>query len=322
MRDGTTEYIPAEEVYVSNTPTTDGCADVPFSRTARPNGNKSHDKCIEYQKQLIFPCEKSTSLLGGMVRREVCSHNADALIVGGTDASTNEFPHMVLLGYGQSQGSAVWQCGGTLISDRFILTAAHCTRTKGLGYVNYAIVGSLKRTDDVEPWQVRRIRRIIKHPHFNPYTKHNDIALLETDPISLGPSTVPACLDVFGGAHDRSVATGWGVTDYLGRVSDTLQKVTLTKFTDRKCSENYPVNRFGAVFNSTIQVCYGDYQNRADTCQGDSGGPLTILNHGIHCMYTVVGITSFGMNCGSVGVPGWYTKVSHYVPWIESIVWP
>ncbi|KAI8426719.1 hypothetical protein MSG28_014422, partial [Choristoneura fumiferana] len=99
------------------------------------------------------------------------------------------------------------------------------------GYVNYAIVGSLKRTDDVEPWQVRRIRRIIKHPHFNPYTKHNDIALLETDP----------------------------------------------------------------------------------------GGPLTILNHGIHCMYTVVGITSFGMNCGSVGVPGWYTKVSHYVPWIESI---
>ncbi|KAI8426716.1 hypothetical protein MSG28_014422 [Choristoneura fumiferana] len=93
------------------------------------------------------------------------------------------------------------------------------------GYVNYAIVGSLKRTDDVEPWQVRRIRRIIKHPHFNPYTKHNDIALLETDPISLGPSTVPACLDVFGGAHDRSVATGWGVTDYLGRVSDTLQKV-------------------------------------------------------------------------------------------------
>ncbi|KAI8426718.1 hypothetical protein MSG28_014422, partial [Choristoneura fumiferana] len=102
------------------------------------------------------------------------------------------------------------------------------------GYVNYAIVGSLKRTDDVEPWQVRRIRRIIKHPHFNPYTKHNDIALLETDP----------------------------------------------------------------------------------------GGPLTILNHGIHCMYTVVGITSFGMNCGSVGVPGWYTKVSHYVPWIESIVWP
>ncbi|XP_073957062.1 serine protease 33-like [Choristoneura fumiferana] len=100
--------------------------------------------------------------------------------------------------------------------------------------------------------------------------------------------------------------------DELGR------RVTLTKFTDRKCSENYPVNRFGAVFNSTIQVCYGDYQNRADTCQGDSGGPLTILNHGIHCMYTVVGITSFGMNCGSVGVPGWYTKVSTTCPGLRA----
>ncbi|KAI8426724.1 hypothetical protein MSG28_014426 [Choristoneura fumiferana] len=252
------------------------------------------------------------------------------------------------------------------------------------GYVNYAIVGSLKRTDDVEPWQVRRIRRIIKHPHFNPYTKHNDIALLETDPpcsSTAGHKPLPwhateqdprplsscswqppcenhrstesedalryVCRSVVstqelvypkGSVWDRrqcrrvwtclvETTTGrWrpvgGVTEYLGQVSDTLQKVTLTKFTDRECSENYPVNRFGAVFNSTIQVCYGDYQRRADTCQGDSGGPLTILNHGIHCMYTVVGITSFGMNCGSVGEPGWYTKVSYYVPWIESIVWP
>ncbi|KAI8438456.1 hypothetical protein MSG28_010966 [Choristoneura fumiferana] len=50
------------------------------------------------------------------------------------------------------------------------------------------------------------------------------LSVIDSLQISLGPSTVPACLDVFGGAHDRSVATGWGVTDYLGRVSDTLQK--------------------------------------------------------------------------------------------------
>ncbi|KAI8426739.1 hypothetical protein MSG28_014436 [Choristoneura fumiferana] len=139
--------------------------------------------------------------------------------------------------------------------------------------------------------------------------------------IRLGVSVVPACLDVFGGDHYKAVATGWGATSFLGDVANTLQKVTLTEFTDRECSVNYPVKK-GSTFNNTIQVCYGDYSRKADTCQGDSGGPLTILNHRLHCMYTVVGITSIGVNCGTPGQPGWYTKVSHYVPWIESIVWP
>ncbi|KAI8426735.1 hypothetical protein MSG28_014434 [Choristoneura fumiferana] len=161
------------------------------------------------------------------------------------------------------------------------------------------MVGSLKRTDDVAPWQVHRIRRIIKHPNFNPRTKHNDIALLETDPIRLNQSVVPACLDVSGGDRDRAVAT------------------------DTECGDRYPVNRDGATFNSTIQLCYGDYNRTADTCQGDSGGPLTILNRRLHCMYTVVGITSYGgVGCGIPGQPTYYTKISHYVPWIESIVWP
>ncbi|KAI8441158.1 hypothetical protein MSG28_009399 [Choristoneura fumiferana] len=145
------------------------------------------------------------------------------------------------------------------------------------------MVGSLKRTDDVAPWQVHRIRRIVKHPHFNPRTKHNDIALLETDPIRLNQSVVPACLDVFGGDRDRAV--------------------TLTKFTDTECGDRYPANRYGATFNSTIQLCYGDYNRTADTCQGDSGGPLTILNRRLHCMYAVVGITSYGVGCGIPGQP-------------------
>ncbi|KAI8426728.1 hypothetical protein MSG28_014430 [Choristoneura fumiferana] len=54
----------------------------------------------------------------------------------------------------------------------------------------------------------------------------------------------------------------------------------------------------GQPFNSTIQLCYGDYNRTADTCQGDSGGPLTILNRRLHCMYAVVGITSYGVGCG------------------------
>ncbi|KOB75880.1 Serine protease HP21 [Operophtera brumata] len=56
--------------------------------------------------------------------------------------------------------------------------------------------------------------------------------------------------------------------------------------------------------------------------QGDSGGPLQVKNKKILCMYTVIGVTSFGQACGFTGVPAIYTRVAHYLPWIESIVWP
>ncbi|XP_073964332.1 phenoloxidase-activating enzyme 1-like [Choristoneura fumiferana] len=81
--------------------------------------------------RVIYPCEESKTLMGDKVRRDYCRHNAGELIAGGTDAKLDEFPHMVLLGYGSNISSADWNfCAGTLISDRFILTAATCTATR------------------------------------------------------------------------------------------------------------------------------------------------------------------------------------------------
>ncbi|KAI8426725.1 hypothetical protein MSG28_014427 [Choristoneura fumiferana] len=88
-------------------------------------------QCLEYQMRVIYPCEESKTLMGDKVRRDYCRHNAGELIAGGTDAKLDEFPHMVLLGYGSNISSADWNfCAGTLISDRFILTAATCTATR------------------------------------------------------------------------------------------------------------------------------------------------------------------------------------------------
>ncbi|XP_073964350.1 trypsin-1-like [Choristoneura fumiferana] len=101
------------------------------------------------------------------------------------------------------------------------------------GLVQFASVGSLKRPNNVEAGQVYQIKRIIRHPDY--HMIQNDIALLETDSIHLSQSIVPACLDVFGGDRDRAVATGWGRTTHRGGPADTLQKVTLTKFTDTEC---------------------------------------------------------------------------------------
>ncbi|GBP10219.1 Transmembrane protease serine 11F [Eumeta japonica] len=66
----------------------------------------------------------------------------------------------------------------------------------------------------------------------------------------------------------------------------------------------------------------GAMDGKVDKWRGDSGGPLQILNEHVKCMYTVVGVISFGRACGFVGEPGIYTRVSAYTPWIESIIWP
>lgn len=71
-------------------------------------------------------------------------------------------------------------------------------------------------------------------------------------------------------------------------------------------------------------ICAGDPRGgwKKDACQGDSGGPLQIITSNTSCLFQVIGVTSFGIGCASVDIPGVYTRVSHYLNWIEDIVWP
>ncbi|VVC97136.1 unnamed protein product [Leptidea sinapis] len=218
-----------------------------------------------------------------------------------------------------------WACGGTLISERYILTAGHCTFSREAGPVTYALLGVLKRSDQVDSSSLYKIRRIIKHPQYSPPRRYNDIALLETDrDVKLSEFVVPACLDVGApNKYETAWATGWGATMNRGATADQLQKVKLTQFSNSECSELFGPDRLMKNgYDAQTQVCYGDKNKSKDTCQGDSGGPIQLKHRQINCMYTVVGVTSFGRACGIVGEPGIYTRVAAYVPWIESVVWP
>ncbi|XP_026728805.1 serine protease snake-like [Trichoplusia ni] len=79
-------------------------------------------------------------------------------------------------------------------------------------------------------------------------------------------------------------------------------------------------------YNHTTQMSYGNREQIRDTCRGDSGGPLQTTHFLAECVFTITGVTSWGRSCGFAGNSGVYTRYAlypvHYVPWIESVVWP
>lgn len=323
----TTEKSP--EILDSDNPTEDSiesdCPPIDANLTSPKTGQKAWDKCLEYQEQLVYPCERTNALMNEVMERKTkCNMNADELIVGGQNASKNEFPHMALLGFG-NEAFVIWSCGGTLISENFILTAGHCIGHRDAGRVTYAYLGALARNEVTDSSNRYEIKTIHKHPEYESPSTYHDIALLELDRrVLLDALTKPACLhtgDPIG--DEQGWATGWGFTQDGGWSAETLQKVQLNKFSTFDCLIHYAPFREGTRgFDKDTQICYGHKSQAKDTCRGDSGGPLQIKHKKINCMWLVLGVTSFGKKCGSIGEPGIYTKVSHYVPWIESIVWP
>ncbi|KAF5276224.1 hypothetical protein FQR65_LT04029 [Abscondita terminalis] len=291
-------------------------------------GAKSRQMCDEY-KQYVFEKQMSLGLGGQLIEVENCALVPIENIVGGVAAKPQEFPHMALIGFDAENNQILWQCGGTLISDEFVLTAAHCLYDLQWGEPKYVRIGELRLDSNTDASDVQDFNIIekIRHPNFAPPSQYNDIALLKLHKKArLSPYARPACLHVDSTLTvKKCVASGWGKVGYTSDVSKDLLKVTLEFFSNSECNATYKSNigmRLRNGIEDATQICAGSRKEAKDTCQGDSGGPLQIIHPRAYCMYSIVGITSFGKACGVANVPGVYTRVSNYVDWIEKIVWP
>ncbi|XP_022906189.2 venom protease-like [Onthophagus taurus] len=295
--------------------------DTPLSSTLirESNDKKSVQKCFEYSSSAITTTTTTTTTMRPL--NEEDDGISQIFVVGGENSKAKEFPHVALLGYGDPDDTQ-WLCGGALISENFVLTAAHCLLSREYGPVNIVRLGDLdikSNEDDASPRQFG-IAQTFRHPEYESDKKYHDLALLRLNSsVDFNVYIKPACLHTEKELlNDRFIVAGWGKTSFGGDDASILQKVNLTISDHTSCSKTYTkrVNGLNDGLIEDIQICAEGAAKGGDTCQGDSGAPLQYRDNRLH---KIVGITSFGINCGLV--PGVYTRVSYYVPWIEGIVW-
>ncbi|XP_034936651.1 transmembrane protease serine 9-like [Chelonus insularis] len=239
----------------------------------------------------------------------VCGAGRKSRIVGGTTAAIGEFPWMV----GMTKRGQ-FHCGGSLITRRHVLTAAHCL--EGFDRRFFELYMGNPELDISSPDIIRRrVRSWTLHSDFNIYNLNNDIAIVELDrPVPLEGLVKTACLpenQAIDYTGSLATAIGWGKTSEGGEISNTLQKVKVPVLSDEECDEaGYQKSR-----RTENMFCAGYLEGERDACSGDSGGPLLVK--GPSGQQEVIGITSFGRGCARPRYPGVYTKLTNYLGWLR-----
>ncbi|XP_059051253.1 uncharacterized protein LOC131846052 isoform X2 [Achroia grisella] len=236
-------------------------------------------------------------------------------VVGGGGAAAGAWPWQAAL-----YRDGDFQCGGTLISEQWLISASHCFYQATEAHW-VARLGALRRGAWPRgPWErVARIRQVILHPRYAPHGFRNDIAMLRMDPLSLHARLRPACLPPLRAqppAGQHCTVVGWGQLYEHERVfPDTLQEVELPVISTAECRRR---TRLLPLYRVTEDMfCAGYERGGRDACLGDSGGPLMCQESDRWYIY---GVTSNGYGCARANRPGVYTKVSNYIEWIDDVM--
>ncbi|XP_004645125.1 granzyme B(G,H)-like isoform X1 [Octodon degus] len=217
-------------------------------------------------------------------------------IIGGHEAKPHSRPYMAYLQNGDGL-----TCGGFLINEKFVLSAAHCN-----GSSIYVTLGAHNIKMQEKTQQVIRVRKAITHENYGPRTYTNDIMLLQLEKkANLTKEVQPVRLPK-GKSQVKSGAVcqvaGWGLLARRGKRATTLQEVDMTVQKNEVCETCY------ANYDRASQICAGDPKIQKASFKGDSGGPLM-------CNNVAQGIVSYAPKDDTT--PQAFTKVSHFLRWIK-----
>ncbi|XP_055678221.1 serine protease grass-like [Lutzomyia longipalpis] len=271
----------------------------------------------------------------GLLPTTTCGPLLGDRVAFGEKTALFEYPWMALIRYEVADGFA-YKCGASLITDRYVLTAAHCIARLRSGISVYSVVlGEYDVRYDTDcqtvgdetvcspPVQEILQEAILPHPSYNTPRFANDIGLIRLrDAADMSRENIKAvCLPYAPKLQSmnlrRLVATGWGTTENNTR-SDELLKVNLPVVDNARCQRAFPTLKW-----SPNQFCAGG-ENNVDTCKGDSGGPLVYPANILGQRYVQFGIVSAGLSsCGvSNGTPAVYVRVGNYMKWILDTMRP
>ncbi|KAL1428867.1 hypothetical protein MTO96_016623 [Rhipicephalus appendiculatus] len=263
------------------------------------------------------------------------------LIYNGNASDVGQWPWQAALSVRNpvsNDSAAEWvlNCGGSLLSETWVVTAAHCVTYEASRVVIprdilRVALGKHFRSDskDDANVQVRQVAEIHVNFDYDPSTYDNDIALLQLDEaVELTPRVRPVCLPTDRSARVHlqegklGVATGWGLTE-SGDYADVLSEAVLPVVANEKCQEAY--ERAGVPLTvSEAMFCAGHANATSDACSGDSGGPMVFLDDAVTTerRWILEGVVSWGSpsGCAVANQYGGFTRVFAFLPWIKQFV--
>ncbi|KAI4459627.1 polyserase-related [Holotrichia oblita] len=227
----------------------------------------------------------------------------DGRIIGGSSVDISAYPYQISLLW---WGSHI--CGGSIISQRYVVTAAHCTDGSSASSLSIRAGSSTRNSGGT----VVSVSVLNQHPSFDYWSLDYDISVLTlASSLSFGSNIAAISLPAQNqqlAAGTESVVSGWGTTSENGAAANQLQAVSVPLVSLSDCQAAY-----SPVYSVTDRMlCAGSSDGGRDACQGDSGGPLAVDG-------LLVGVVSWGIGCARPQYPGVYASVPNLRSYITQV---